>query len=184
MDLADDGYQRLLLEHVAPRLAARVDGFYLDNLEILEHESTSSNGPCSATCRQGGLDFVRKLRARFPTHLIVMQNATSDVTRMGTTGGVRFATLLDGIAHEEVYAHQYDSGAERELLAWKAMGLSNKDGRPFWIGVEDYVGGCGNAAAAHAALVRARARGFSPYVSDESSGQKTVCYWSDGTTTP
>jgi len=177
MDLGDASYQRLLLEHVAPRLASRVDGFYLDNLEILEHGESSTNGPCSATCRQGGLDFVRKLRARFPTHLIVMQNGTSDVTRAGMTGGVRFATLLDGIAHEEVYAPKFDSSAESELLAWKAMGLTSRDGRPFWIAVEDYVGGCGNDGAARAALARARARGFAPYASDESGAQKVVCYW-------
>ena len=177
MDPGDESYQKLLLEHVAPRLAARVDGFYLDNLEILEHAAMSRNGPCSASCRQGGLDFVRKLRDKFPSHLIVMQNATSDVTRMGTTGGVRFATLLDGVAHEEVYAPKHDTSAEAELLAWKAMSLTNLDGRPFWIAVEDYVGNCTNDGAAHAALAKARARDFAPYVSDESGAQKTVCYW-------
>lgn len=177
MDPGNEDYQRLLLEHVAPRLAARVDGFYLDNLEILEHPAMSSNGPCSPACRQGGLDFVRKLRDKFPNHLIVMQNGTSDVTRLGMTGGVRFATLLDGIAHEEVYAPKHDPIAEAELLAWKAMGLASSNGRPFWIGVEDYVGSCNNTSAAHAALEKARAREFSPYVSDESGAQKTVCYW-------
>jgi cysteinyl-tRNA synthetase, unknown class len=177
MDPADAAYQRLLLEHVAPRLASRVDGFYLDNLELLEHPAMSTNGPCSASCRQGGLDFVRRLRERFPGHLIVMQNATSDVTRAGTTGGVPFATLLDGVAHEEVYAPRYDENAETELLAWKAMGLASRSGRPFWIAVEDYAGACDNRRVAQAALAKARARSFSPYVSDESGAQKTVCYW-------
>ena len=177
MDVGDERYQALLLEHVAPRLAARVDGFYLDNLEILEHAPTASNGPCSSACRQGGLDFVRKLRAKFPGHLIVMQNATSDVTRSAMTGGVRFVTLLDGISHEEVYAPKHDAEAENELLAWKALGLANAEGRPLWIGVEDYVGSCGNKVAAHAAFARARARGFSPYATDQSAAQKTVCYW-------
>jgi cysteinyl-tRNA synthetase, unknown class len=177
MNPGDAAYQRLLLEHVAPRLAPRVDGFYLDNLELLEHPSMSTNGPCSASCKQGGLDFVRRLRERFPGHLIVMQNATSDVTRAGTTGGVPFATLLDGVAHEEVYAPRYDRNAETELLAWRAMGLASKSGRPFWIAVEDYAGACDNRRVAHAALAKARARSFSPYVSDESGAQKTVCYW-------
>ena len=177
MDPSNADYQRLILEHVGPRLAARVDGFYLDNLEILEHGSMSSNGSCSAACRQGGLDLVRKLREKFPDHLIVMQNATSDVTRLGTTGGVAFPRLLDGVAHEEVYAPKHDASAEQELVAWKAMGLATRSGRPFWIAVEDYAGSCANKAAAHAALARARAKGFSPYVSDESGGQKVVCYW-------
>jgi cysteinyl-tRNA synthetase len=177
MDPGDAAYQKLLLEHVAPRLAARVNGFYLDNLELLEHPAMSSNGPCSPSCRQGGLDFVRKLREKYPTHVIVMQNATSDVTRIGTTGGLPFATLLDGIAHEEVYAPRYDGAAEAELLAWKAMALTTRSGRPFWIAVEDYAGSCSNKGVARTALAKARARQFSPYVSDESGGQRTVCYW-------
>jgi cysteinyl-tRNA synthetase len=106
-----------------------------------------------------------------------MQNATSDVTRLGTTAGLAYATLLDGIAHEEVFAPKADTSAEAELLAWKGMGLATKDGRPFWIAVEDYAGNCANASVAHAALAKSRARGFSPYVSDESGGQKVVCYW-------
>ena len=177
MDPGEPGYQSLLLDHVAPRLAARVDGFYLDNLEILEHPAMSSNGPCSSSCRQGGLDFVRMLRERYPAHLIVMQNATSEVTRLGKAGDVRFATLLDGIAHEEVYAPKYDSAAEAELLAWKGMGLATRSGLPFWIAVEDYAGTCHNRDIAHRAMGKARAHELSSYVSDESGGQKTVCYW-------
>ena len=177
MDLGNAEYQALVLGHVAPRLAARVDGFYLDNLELLEHPASSSNGPCTAACRQGGLDLVRKLREKFPRHLIVMQNATSNVTRLGTTGGIAFPLLLDGVAHEEVYAPLHDENAESELLAWSAMGLSSRDRHRFWIGIEDYVGSCRNASAARAAAARARSRGFSPYASDESSGQKVACFW-------
>jgi cysteinyl-tRNA synthetase, unknown class len=177
MDLGDADYQKLIVEHVAPRLASRVDGFYLDNMEIVEHPSMSANGPCSATCKQGGLDLVRKLREAFPRHLIVMQNATSNVTRLGKTGGVPFPLLLDGIAHEEVYAPQYDEHAEQELLAWRSMQLATPSGRALWIGVEDYVGSCANRSAADAALARSRKHGFSPYVSDESGSQKVVCYW-------
>jgi len=162
---------------VAERLAARVDGFYLDNLEILEHPRSSSNGPCSPSCKQGGLDFVRKLRERFPRHLIVMQNATGDVTRLGTTGGIAFPTLLDGIAHEEVYAPSLDATAEAQLIAWSALGLTSPSGHRFWIGVEDYVGTCSAKSAARAAAARARSHGFSPYASDESGGQKVVCFW-------
>ena len=177
MDVSNADYQALILEHVAPRLAAAVDGFYLDNLEIVEHSPASTNGPCSAACSQGGLDLVRMLREAFPKHLIVMQNATSDVTRLGKTGGIPFPLLLDGVAHEEVYAPRYDESAEAELLAWRAMRLSNRGQRPFWIGVEDYVGSCRNTNAARTTATRAKARGFSPYASDESSGQRTVCFW-------
>jgi cysteinyl-tRNA synthetase, unknown class len=51
MDPGDPAYQALLLDYVAPRLAARVDGFYLDNLELLEHAGMSSNGPSCRTRR-------------------------------------------------------------------------------------------------------------------------------------
>lgn len=177
MDVGDAKYQALVLEHIAPRLAARVDGFYLDNLEIVEHPASSANGPCTATCKQGGLDLVRKLREKYPRHLIVMQNATSSTTRLGVTGGVPFPLLLDGVAHEEVYAPTHDESAEDELVAWGAMGLASRDHHRFWIGVEDYVGSCRNAGAAHASATRARSRGFSPWASDESSGQRVVCFW-------
>jgi cysteinyl-tRNA synthetase len=179
MDLGNGDYQRLIVEHVAPRLAARgVDGFYLDNLEVVEHaDAGSPEGVCSPACRQGGLDLVRMLRERFPGMLLVMQNATSDVTRLGTTHGVRFATLLDGIAHEDVYRPAPDAEAEAQLVAWARLGLRAKSGQPFFIGVEDYVGTCANADAARSVYARSRSHGFSPYVSDASGSQKVVCYW-------
>jgi cysteinyl-tRNA synthetase len=178
MNLADPEYRKLLLEYVAPRLAARgIDGFYLDNLEVLEHGPEASEGPCDDACSQGGLDFVRTLRERYPDRLIVMQNATSEVTRLGATGGVAFATLLDGISHEEVYAPSYDRAAEQQLLAWKAMRITSREGHPFFIGVEDYVGSCRNTVQARAAFARAHQQGFSSCVSDESAGQRVVCFW-------
>jgi cysteinyl-tRNA synthetase, unknown class len=178
MDPSNADYQRLIVDYVAARLVKRgVDGFYLDNLELLGHEPDEANGPCSAACRQGGLDLVRKLREKFPDRIIVMQNGTSDVTRLGKTGGIEYRRLLDGIAHEEIYAPTYDADAEEELLAWQKMNLRSKGGDPFAILVEDYVGGCDNASAAVSAIDRSTARGFSAYVSDASEGQRVVCYW-------
>ena len=177
MNVGNADYQNLILNYVAPRLVAQgADGFYLDNLEIVEHGTSTSNGPCDASCSQGGLDLVRKLRQKYPNLLIVMQNATSNVTRTGTTGGVPFASLLDGVAHEEVYKPTYDSGAEQELLNWKSMNLA-PGGHPFWIATVDYVGSCSNTADASSAYTSSRSHGFSPYVSDASAGQGTVCYW-------
>jgi len=178
MDPSNADYQTLVVDFVAARLAARkVDGFYLDNLEIVEHPKSGANGPCSAQCKQGGLDIVKRLRDKFPDSILVMQNATGRTTRLGVTGGVRFATLLDGIAHEEVYAPRRDANAEAELLAWKQMNIRTRTGRPFWIATEDYVGSCANERAARDAWTRSQRNGFSPYVSDESSGQSVVCYW-------
>ena len=178
MDLGNADYQKLIVEYVAPRLVAQgVDGFYLDNMEMVEHGTKTKNGPCSDACSQGGLDLVRRLREKFPRHLIVMQNATSDVTRRGVSGGVSFPTLLDGIAHEEVYAPRRDREAERELKAWQKMNLK-PGGKRFWIATEDYVGSCSEKAAAQKVYKDSAAQGFSPYVTDASSGQQGICYWS------
>jgi cysteinyl-tRNA synthetase len=178
MNPANPAYQRLILEYVAPRLAARgIDGFYLDNLEVVEHTDPSETGWCSAECRQGGLDLVRRLRERFPDRLLVMQNASSDATRLGASGGIPFPTLLDGIAHEEVYSPTPDEAAERQLIQWQAMRLTSRAGFPLFIGVEDYVGSCARIDTARSAYDKSRAHGFSPYASDASNSQKVVCFW-------
>jgi cysteinyl-tRNA synthetase len=176
MDLSNPEYQNLILDYIAPRLMAQgVDGFFLDNLEVVEHGPTDANGPCSDACRQGGLDLVRRLRERFPQAFIVMQNATGEVTRRGVTGGLSFPTLLDGISHEEVY-QPYEARSEAELLAWQQLGLKPK-GRSFWIGTEDYVGSCSNEAAARPIFDRSRGNRFEPYATDRSAGQQQLCYW-------
>ena len=176
MNLGDADYQALMLD-VADRLAATgVDGFFLDNFELVEHGTNTTNGPCDAACAQGGLDFIERLRARFPDRLIVMQNATSDVTRLGvTSANTKFPSLLDGISHEEVYAPA-DVGAQQELAAWKTLGLQ-PGGRPFFIATEDYVTSCTNTTAAMTVYSQSRAAGFSPYATDASGGQMVVCYW-------
>jgi cysteinyl-tRNA synthetase len=177
MNLSNPDYQHLIVDYVAPRLVAQgADGFYLDNMEMVEHGTATTNGPCDAVCAQGGLDLVRMLRAKYPSLVIVMQNATSNVTRLGRTGGVAYPSLLDGIAHEEVYAPSYDASAERELLAWQSMKLM-PNGHAFWIATLDYVGDCTQTAKAQAVFTRSRAHGFVPYVSDASAGQNVICYW-------
>ena len=176
MNLGDPEVKDLLADYVAPRLmAAGVDGFFFDNLEIVEH-GASGDAPCDAACAQGGLDLVYRLRAKYPQAFFLMQNATSDVTRLGRTNGASYPSLLDGISHEEVYAPVFDATVEQQLLAWQGMRLSPR-GRPFWISTEDYVGDCNNTAAASAAFIRSRARGFIPYANDASAGQKILCYW-------
>ena len=87
-----------------------------------------------------------------------------------------YPSLLDGIAHEEVYKPTLDKTAESELVKWSAMNLK-PGGRPFWIATLDYVGSCANTKGAQAAFRLSRARGFSPSVSDASAAQQTVCYW-------
>jgi cysteinyl-tRNA synthetase len=178
MDVGNADYQKLLIDHVAPLLVAQgIDGFFFDNLEIVEHGTATTNGPCDAACSQGGLDLVRKLREKYPDLLFVMQNATSVVTMNGKTGGVAYPTLLDGISHEEPFTPMPgDTAVQDELVAWKKLALT-PGGHPFWIATEDYVGGCTNAKDAKAIYDASRALGFSPYATDASAGQKVVCYW-------
>ena len=181
MNVGNPDYQNLVLNYLAPRLVAQgVDGFYFDNMEIVEHGTKTSNGPCDAQCSQGGLDLIAKLRDKYPTLLFVMQNATGDTTRLGRATGasatVAFPSLLDGIAHEEVYKPYYDQSAETELTKWAALNLMPGN-QKFWISTLDYVSSCTNTAQAQPAFQSSRARGFSPSVSDSSAGQQTVCYW-------
>jgi cysteinyl-tRNA synthetase, unknown class len=172
MNPANPAYQRLILEHVAPRLAATgVDGFFLDNLEIVEHHRA-----CDRACVAGALMLVARLRRQFPDLALVMQNATSATTREAVVGGVPFPRLIDGISHEEVYAPRYDRDAEAELLAWQRLGLSVGD-TPFSITTLDYVGSCRERRRARAAYERSRAKGFSPYATISSANQDHVCDW-------
>lgn len=123
---------------------------------------------------------VWKLRQRFPDLLIVMQNATGAFTRNGSTHGVLYRTLLDGISHEEVYSNGGDAQARQEMLAWKSLGLGVA-GRPFWLAVEDYAGACSSSKKSSAQTLRSKADvdGLSSYVTDESGQQQRPCYWSD-----
>ncbi len=171
--------QRLILEYVAPRLAATgVDGFFLDNLEIVEHgaRGKGTGGACDRACVEGALSLVARLRRAFPNLAIIMQNATGSTTRDAIVGGVPFPRLIDGISREEVYAPRYDRDAESELLAWKRLGLS-VEGNPFSITTLDYVGSCGARRRARAAYERSRANGFSPYATISSANQDRVCDW-------
>ena len=172
-------YRDLIVNYVAVRLAARgIDGFFLDNLEVVEHGAGAAEGPCDAACAQGGLDLVWELRQRFPGLLIVMQNATSDVTRLGTTHGVPYPSVLDGISHEEVFSNGGDALAQTELAAWRKMALT-VNGRPFWLASEDYVGACSTAAKPQQLTIAAQAAaaGLSSYVTDASAKQQAPCFW-------
>jgi cysteinyl-tRNA synthetase len=179
-DLSNAAYHDLIVNYVAVRLAARpIDGLFLDNLEVVEHGAGASDGPCGAACSQGGLDLVWELRQRFPDLLLVMQNAASDVTRLGRSHGVAYPSLLDGLSHESVYSNGGDPSALAQMKSWRAMGLS-PGGHPFWLAVEEYAGACSAAAkpAATALYAQAMADGFNAYVTDASGQQLTPCIWS------
>jgi cysteinyl-tRNA synthetase len=180
-NLGNADYRDLIVNYVAQRLADRgVDGFFLDNLEVVEHGAGAGEGPCDAACSQGGLDLVWELRQRFPDKLIVMQNASSDLTRLGTTHGVAYPSLLDGVSHEEVYSNGGDAQSRAEMKAWVGMKLT-VNGSPFWLACEEYVGACSAAAKPEAdgLYAQAAADELNAYVTDDSGMQITPCYWSD-----
>lgn len=179
MNPANPDYQRLIVEHVAPRLAATgVDGFFLDNMEIVEHGASGSGtgAPCDRACAAGALALVARLRRAFPEFVIIMQNATSAATREAVVNGVPFPRLLDGVSREEVYTPRYDADAEAELLAWKNIGPS-AGGDPLSITTLDYLGNCSDRRRALRVYTRSRSNGFSPYVTISSADQNTVCHW-------
>ena len=177
MDPSNADYQKLILDHVSARLAAfPIDGFFLDNMEIIEHGTTTTNGPCDTACAQGALDLVRQLRERHPDFLIVMNHATGDFTRLGTTGGVAFPTLIDGVNQEGVYIPNFQAELETQLDAWQAMKMT-RGGQPFWVATTDYVGGCDDLTTAKSAFDRSRARGFSATATNTALRADVVCYW-------
>ncbi len=177
MDPSDPDYQRLLLEHMAPRMAEMgVDGFLLDNVEILEHGSDTANGPCDAECFQGGLELLLQLRERFPTLRLVLNHGTGDAIRTATVGGRALTSLVDGVHQEGVYVPRHDLEVERQLLAWRDLNLQ-PGGNAFFIGTTDYVGSCDNTEQARGAFEQSRSHGFSPYASDAANGLNVVCYW-------
>jgi cysteinyl-tRNA synthetase len=177
MNPGNADFRRLIVEHVAPRLAETgVDGFFLDNLEIVEHGAHDGEAPCDTTCSTGGLMLVAELRKRFPDLVLVMQNATSSATREARVGGVAFPSLLDGVSREETYAPKYDRDGEAELLAWRGLSLT-PNGLPFSITTEDYVGSCNQDARARRVYAKSRERGFSPYATISSANQDRVCFW-------
>ena len=57
----------------------------------------------------------------------------------------------------------------------------NVNGRPFLLGIEDYVGACAASAKSQeqSIVTQALADGLSPYVTDASAMQRAPCFWSD-----
>ena len=179
MDPANEEYQRLIVEYVAPRLRdAGVDGFMLDGLDLLDH-GPDDDAPCDGDCVGGGLMLLARLRRRFPDMIFLMQGGISRTIREARIGTVPVTSLLDGISAEETYAPSYDAEKEADLLAWKALGLS-VNGHPFMIGTQDYVDGCDNTTTARAAYQASRSHQFSPAIGPSPVSRPRVCYWNFG----
>lgn len=187
MDPGNPAWRALVLEHIVPRLVAQgVDGFYLDNLELLSHGADAGHRPLSAASVQAGLDLVRELRERYPNLLIVLQNGTGPTTLHGRTGGRPFAELLDGVAHESLFTQPSSEGDARrasyrverdeealaEMRAWKALSLK-PGGRPFHLSAQEYLGSRPDSGAMARVKAQAAAEGFALHVGDRSAGMQT-----------
>lgn len=176
MNPANADYQNLVLNYIAPRLVASgVDGFMLDNFEIVGHTATQTYGPCNAACAQGGLDLVAKLRARYPNLSIVLNNAPAFALN-GSSGGVSFPTLVDGVLAEDAFDSQSDPSIPAQLTSWLSL-AQNLGNKQFFVGTLDYEPTCGSGynAVAQVDFATSKAAGFSPSV--ETTSLNTVCWW-------
>jgi cysteinyl-tRNA synthetase, unknown class len=173
MNPANPDYQNLLVNYVAPRLAAAgVDGFMLDNFEIVGHSPTTSDGPCNAACSQGGLDLVARLRSNYPNLSIVLNNAPTAAIN-GTTTGVAFPTLVDGVFAEQVF-NAGNASLIQQLQAWSNLG-QNLGHSNFFVGTLDYETSCSATSAAQTDWTKSQQLGFSPSIATKALN--TVCWW-------
>lgn len=192
-------YQNLIVNYVAPKIAAMgFNGFFLDNVELLEHFA-SDNGKCDAACKQGGYDMLARLRKKYPTFVIIENNATMLTTMNAQvlqdpdnaqSQRVRFIDLLDGVYAEDIYSDPIPDTASAEVIsshpqprdpaapnvrldALKAI----KSAFPYiWIGAEDFVEQCTPAYASQSNSYSGYAQrdGLNIYVSTLS---QTLCFW-------
>lgn len=174
MNPGNADFQNLLVNYVAPRLAAAgVDGFMLDNFEIVGHTATQSQGPCDAACSQGGLDLVGRLRANYPNLSIVLNNAPTVATN-GTTGGVAFPTLVDGVFAEQVFSPT-NTGLVQQLQSWSTL-AQNLGRSSFFVGTLDYAPTCTDSSYAQTDWTTSEQAGFSPSIATTSL--QSICWWS------
>ena len=159
LDVTQPQVQDYLVENVARSLASRgVDGFYLDNLDLVLRYPTDQ-------VREGILRLVERLRGAFPNHLIIAQNGLS-LMYEPLEGGREFWELLDGVAVEETYWRYtgggYQPAGQRVTRATERQ-LGRLLERHLPIFTLDYTLARDEAVAV---AERSRDQGFVPYVAD------------------
>jgi cysteinyl-tRNA synthetase len=161
-------YRRVLLDEVVPKLVeAGVDGFYLDNLDIVQEPFATP-----ATVR-GVVAFISALRAAYRDLIIVAQNGL-EILGERDGNGVPVYRLVDGEAKEDpstTFGDRYRKVAAAtsestldDLAGWQDRGLP--------VMTLDYAD---QAELAGYASERSLARGFFPYVC--VIGLDRVCRW-------
>lgn len=174
MNVGNADYQNLIVNYVAPRLAATgVDGFMLDNFEIVGHDANAAQGPCDASCKQGGLDLVAQLRTEFPNAPIVL-NAAPTSALNGSSGGLSFPMLVDGNFAEQVFLPSLDSSLLQTLQTWKST-EAQLPRSTFFTGSLDYVSSCSATSTAQSGWNASIAAGLSPSIATSALNQ--VCWW-------
>ncbi len=96
MDVREEGFRDLIVETVAPVLAQTgIDGFFLDNIDVAGRYE-------GMAFRAGVVELVRRLRQRFPRHLLVGQSYDMVPYFDRGVDGSRLVDYLDGSNKEEV----------------------------------------------------------------------------------
>jgi uncharacterized protein (TIGR01370 family) len=164
------GYRRVLLEEVAPELVrAGVDGFYLENLDIVQERFATG-----ATVR-AVVAFLSALRAAYPNLIIVAQNGL-DTLGKRDADGVPVYSLVDAEAKEDP-STTYAGGDYRRVAP--AASEATLDRLSMWrdrglpILTLDYADRLGLARYAHRRSIE---RGFFPYLCVIDLDR--VCPWS------
>jgi cysteinyl-tRNA synthetase len=174
MNVGNAAYQNLIVNYVAPQLASTgVDGFMLDNFEIVGHGKNADEGPCDAKCAQGGLDLVAQLRTKFPNASIVL-NAAPTSAISGSSGGISFPMLVDGDFAEQVFLPSLDSSLLQALQTWKHT-EAQLPRSTFFTGSLDYVSSCSATSNARGGWKASVAAGLSPAIATSALDQ--VCWW-------
>jgi cysteinyl-tRNA synthetase, unknown class len=174
MNPSNAAYQNLFLNYLAPRLAATgIDGFMLDNFEIVGHGPNSTMAPCDSTCAQGGIDLVKKLRDKYP-NLAIVPNAPPTTTISASSGGVSFPSMIDGVLTENVFLPSTNSYDLQMLQTWKST-EQNLGNRSFFVGALDYTSTCSATTAAQTSWTASTQAGFAPMIS--TTALDSICWW-------
>jgi cysteinyl-tRNA synthetase len=177
MDVREPGWHDVIVNTVAPVLErSGVDGFFLDNIDV------AGRYPGQAV-RAGVVELVRKLRARFPQHVIIGQSYGMEPYLERGDDGRFFYQYLDGTSKEEVNA-TYDGGYRRipkaESNAMLAELREFRD-RGLYVGVLDYALKPEDMAYC---IRRSTASGLLPFVSNRNLNRSHIADAAEGPARP
>jgi cysteinyl-tRNA synthetase len=165
MNVTDPGYQNLIVNTVAPELAATgADGFYLDNLDIYQQQF---KGITTGQLKQGIATILDGLRQEYPNLLLVAQNGVYSPTDnvlfyTDPNTGEQVYQYVDGESHEDVNSYP----PPQRAVVYSTLEQLRSDGR--FIFLLDYPP---NLATAQVDFQRTICHNFLPYDSTLSLNQ-------------